>query len=250
MRADTIACALAVAAALLACGCASTDHVHPMPEGTVRVSEADWSRMAAAAARVRPLEASVETLSERIARLEGRLDPIEQRVELASFRSDRLERLAGGDRRVGLPEGSHVTRAGARPAKRSLARHLANFDGYVISFWATWCVPCISDEELAHLGHLQRQLRRNNVELVSMAIDDLDKVLAHPKAPRWLYPLWHRDDGHLDIMPRALVEAVGVNLPLFLIVSADGEVCQYYNRKLDDTAVRDIVTAAGAACTR
>ena len=77
-----------------------------------------------------------------------------------------------------------------------------------------------------------------------MAIDDLDAVRGHRKASRWVYPLWHRKNGHLELLPRTFVEQVGVKLPLFVVLSRTGQIRWFHNQALDDQAIRDIVTAA------
>jgi hypothetical protein len=128
----------------------------------------------------------------------------------------------------------------------SLSDHVRTSGGAVITFWATWCVPCTSDEELAHLRELQGYLRRHDIPLVSIAVDELATVQAHPKSRAWLYPFWHRMDAHIEMLPRSFVMTHGIGLPLFLVIGGDGEIRYFYNRQLDAAAVRDLVSAAAA----
>jgi thiol-disulfide isomerase/thioredoxin len=228
--------------------CASTSHGHAERPGTVSLTEAEHRVLRHAADQVPRLAKELSGLKTEMGMLRSRLGPIEQRTGLANLKSKKLQRLQSVDRRVTLWDGSYLAYPGAKPKKRRLKSHLDGFQGYVVAFWATWCVPCISDEELAHLRTMQRLLQRKGVDLVSVAIDDLPLVRGHPKASKWLYPLWHKDDGHLAMLPEGFVKQVGVNLPLFLVVSRDGEICEFYNQKLDSVAVRDIVTAAGPVC--
>jgi len=41
--------------------------------------------------------------------------------------------------------------------------------GYVINFWATWCVPC--KKELPDLSLLQSKIRKYNIDVLTISID-------------------------------------------------------------------------------
>ena len=41
--------------------------------------------------------------------------------------------------------------------------------GYVINFWATWCVPC--KKELPDLSFLNLKLKKHNIEVLTISID-------------------------------------------------------------------------------
>ena len=91
---------------------------------------------------------------------------------------------------------------------------------------------------------LRRQLARYNVSVVSLAIDDLDKVLSHPKASQWHYPLWFKKGGHIELLPQQFIEQAGMGLPLFVLLDRDGLIHYTYKRKLDDDLVNELVDAA------
>lgn len=190
----------------------------------------------------RALAGSVAKLKADVAALQTRLMPLQQRTGVAAFDGGQLKRGSGAS--VELVNGTVVSAAGGRGKKVSLRKHLAARRGAVIGFWATWCKPCIADEELAHLKRLQVELGRYDVDLVSVLIDDLDKAIGHEKAARWLYPLWFVKDGHMAMLPRALVQRVGLGLPLFVLVTPDGAVKWLHGGKLQDAAVVDLITAA------
>lgn len=135
-----------------------------------------------------------------------------------------------------------IDQPGARPYARSLAEYLGGQRGAVFSLWATWCKPCIADEELVLLRRLQQALP-SDFPLISMACDGLDKVLAHEKATRWIHPVWQLDDGHLAVLPQAFIQRYGLGLPVFLIVRSDGEVRWLRTQALDDQAVAEILAA-------
>ncbi len=234
--------------AFLSASCASASHVHEERPGSVILSEEEHRVLRHAADQVPRLAQELSGLKTELGVLRSRLGPIEQRTGLAKIKSSKLERLDTVDRRATLWDAAYVEYPGAKARKRGLKSHLKGFQGAVIAFWATWCVPCISDEELAHLRVMQHKLRRQGIELISVAIDDLSLVQNHEKAAKWIYPLWHKKDGHLAMLPESFIKKVGVNLPLFLVVSKEGEICEFYNQKLDTIALRDIITAAGPVC--
>jgi thiol-disulfide isomerase/thioredoxin len=42
-------------------------------------------------------------------------------------------------------------------------------NGYVINFWATWCVPC--KKELPDLGLLKSKIKKYNIDVLTISID-------------------------------------------------------------------------------
>jgi len=205
----------------------------------VMLSDEEYARVMDAADRV-------DGLTRQVASLEERLVHAEQRVGLAAVPTERLTPLSEvSEARLTGPV-SFVSGPGARARRMSLSDHVRTSGGAVITFWATWCVPCTSDEELAHLRELQGYLRRHDIPLVSIAVDELATVQAHPKSRAWLYPFWHRMDAHIEMLPRSFVMTHGIGLPLFLVIGGDGEIRYFYNRQLDAAAVRDLVSAAAA----
>ena len=45
----------------------------------------------------------------------------------------------------------------------------SNKDGYVINFWATWCVPC--KKELPDLSLLDQKLEKYKIDVLTISID-------------------------------------------------------------------------------
>lgn len=229
--------ALGLALLLAGCGASSEE---------LRQTQADVARLDAQIAELREQVVAARRVQYVVTGIETRLKHVEERVGVAHFEPTGLTKppivahLSPGSATLV----AHSNDGGTR---KNLAKHLAGYRGYVVSFWATWCKPCTSPEELTHLAELRRQLARWQFDLVSVAVDDLGKVLRDPRAPNWVYPLWHRVDAHLDMLPRPLIERIGVGLPLFLIVDAGGEILWYRAKQLDEDAVREITTAAATA---
>ena len=240
-RPDVGASALSIGVgALLVLGAASCGGVELGPDDVI-LKRAEVAELRAAAARVPELTAEITRLEVDNAALTKRVKAIEVRLGIAAFEPTELKAL--GDRAT-LPDALVLADPTSRPQRKRLSSVLDDTDrGLVIAFWATWCKPCISDEELVWLRKLQRQLRSSGSDLVSMAVDGLDDVQAHDKFRRFVYPLYQRDRGHYDILPQRFIETIDVNLPLFLLVSKSGEIVWYRDRQLTDAAVADMVNA-------
>lgn len=175
--------------------------------------------------------------------IDARLRPVEVAtpVSAPAPREPALKR--GNGLRLDLGAAQRVEFLGDRAQTVDLAAYVGQQRGAVFALWATWCKPCIADEELALLRQLQGRLSAD-FPLISMACDGLDQVWAHEKAPRWIHPLWQLDDGHIRLLPQSFMQEHGLGLPIFLIVGPDGTVQWYRTQALDAAAVAEILTAA------
>ena len=231
----------AFTAVLVQVACASSSASTPGPNEPVPVMPAELARLQAEAARVGPLQSRIAELERQKAALEAEVLVGQQRLGLAPFQPTSL---AATDFTLKLADATKLDAQDGRGRKQSLARALADTQhGALIAFWATWCVPCTSPEELARLKGLRTTLATQGVDVLFFAVDELAKVQSDPRAATWLYPLWQRNQGHLDMLPEAFVRAQGVDLPLMLLVTKTGRIQWVRRGALDDDAVRDIVTA-------
>jgi len=218
-------------------------------------SQADLRRQQEETAALRAEVTAMQKNLRRIAELELRIE--EMRAQVRRRRGSGPARRAprpGRDRpqvtavqgrpAIHLPEATLVSRLGATPRRKRLKRHLAGSAGYVVAYWATWCVPCIADAELDRVRALKQALKAQGRDLVVMAIDDVEDLRRHEKADRWVYPAWQRDDGHMEMLPRRFVEAVGLGLPLFVVVDGRGIIRHYLKGGLHGDAVDRLVAAA------
>ena len=112
----------------------------------------------------------------------------------------------------------------------------------LLALWATWCKPCVSMKEQAHLRDLEQRLSVYGIPLLSIAIDDWSKV--NRSRERWFYPLWHVKDAHLNLSPERLIREVGLGLPLFFLRLPDGTVPYYLAETLSTASVQEWVTVA------
>lgn len=112
----------------------------------------------------------------------------------------------------------------------------------LLALWATWCKPCVSPEEQAHLRDLKQRLSVYGIPLLSIGIDDWSKV--NRSRERWFYPLWHIKDAHMNLSPERLIREVGLGLPLFFLRLPDGTVPYYLAETLSTASVQEWVTVA------
>jgi len=94
----------------------------------------------------------------------------------------------------------------------------------IINFWATWCAPC--RHEIPLLQSIRRQWLDRNVEVVGIAVDYRDKVVAYASDLKITYPLLIGEDDALDV-----AKAFGVDSPAFpftVFTDRRGEVVALY----------------------
>jgi len=90
----------------------------------------------------------------------------------------------------------------------------------VVSFWATWCAPCL--DELPRLVQLNQQYRERGVHFIAISADE-------PKNRSKIEPFLHQHNIALDIWLGADLDTLdrlnlGNALPATLILDASGEV--------------------------
>lgn len=219
-----------LALALTACGAPAVRADGPDPAPAIEAN----------ARALRILRETVERQNAEIQTLKTRLTRSEQRLGLAHWRPSAVTAWDGPSA-ITLPKRlQHLSQSGARPKARALP---LDDRPYVISFWATWCKPCTSPEELARLAILRRELRSEGLGFYSVAIDSLSKVRSDARAATWPYPVWQGDDAHLDLLPEAFMRKVGMGLPLFVVIDGHGRLRYYRGQALDAAAGRDLVLA-------
>ena len=196
--------------------------------------------------RLRALAEERDALAARLALAETRLGarPFSPRA-LTPMRA--LAPQGGREARSPLPKqlkARHLSSSGDKPLQRDLSALLEEGPA-LIALWATWCKPCVSPEEQAHLRHLRAALTPLGVPLVSLGVDDWSKVEAG--RARWFYPLWHLKDAHVQLTPEVIFKKVGLGLPLFFLRLPGGEVPFVLSQTLSDESVEEWVTAAARA---
>jgi thiol-disulfide isomerase/thioredoxin len=110
-----------------------------------------------------------------------------------------------------LPDFELATREGP-------PRRLASFQQpvLIVNFWATWCAPC--RREIPLLNTLRREHGAAGVEIVGIAVDFREDVLAYAESTPIDYPLLIGEEDGL-----AAAQAFGMNMVFPFTVFADAE---------------------------
>lgn len=237
---------LAVLAALTV-GVADPSHAKdprpPDPNDVVEVKRGELDKLRALQPELDRARARLADLATTLAETQAALEVAEQRLGRRPFNPSSL--LTADFALKSPADAQRLDSVGGSGKRQSLAKALAaTRRGAVVAFWATWCKPCTSPDELARLTRMKRDLAQAGADLVFFSVDEtLSAVTSDPRAPTWLYPLWQGNDAHLGMLPRAWIQSHGVELPVMLVVAPDGAVRWVRKGALDDQAERDLLTA-------
>ncbi len=83
----------------------------------------------------------------------------------------------------------------------------------IVNFWATWCAPC--RREIPLLLDLQREHGAEGFQVIGIAADFRDKVIAYADEMKIDYPLMIGEQEALDAASAFGVEAVGFPFTVF-----------------------------------
>jgi thiol-disulfide isomerase/thioredoxin len=94
-------------------------------------------------------------------------------------------------------------------------RSLQDWEGksLVVNFWATWCAPC--RREIPLLQQIARERADDGVEVVGIAVDFRDKVLAYADEMQIGYPLLIGEQDALDAAAAFGVDVIGFPFTIF-----------------------------------
>ncbi len=83
----------------------------------------------------------------------------------------------------------------------------------IVNFWATWCAPC--RKEIPLLQQLQRDRGADGFQVIGIAVDFRDKVLAYADEMQIEYPLLIGEQEALDAAAAFGVPTVGMPFTVF-----------------------------------
>ena len=83
----------------------------------------------------------------------------------------------------------------------------------IVNFWATWCAPC--RREIPLLQQIARERAADGFEVIGIAVDFRDKVLAYADEMQIGYPILIGEQDALDAAAAFGVEAIGFPFTIF-----------------------------------
>jgi thiol-disulfide isomerase/thioredoxin len=90
----------------------------------------------------------------------------------------------------------------------------------IVNFWATWCAPC--RREIPLLGELQQQYGPAGFQVIGIAADYRDKVVAYADEAKIAYPLLIGEQDALDAAAAFGIQVVG--FPFTVFADAKGRI--------------------------
>ena len=105
-------------------------------------------------------------------------------------------------------------------------RSITEWDGksLVINFWATWCAPC--RREIPFLRKLHAARASQNIEVLGIAVDFRDNVLAYVKEVEIDYPLLIGEQDGLDAAAAFGLGSMG--FPFTVFTDKQGRIVTAY----------------------
>ena len=90
----------------------------------------------------------------------------------------------------------------------------------LINFWATWCAPC--RREIPLLNNTQKEYQDMSVQIIGIAVDVLDDVIAYSEETPFEYPVLVGEEEAIAIAENANIEFIG--LPFTMLVDDRNEI--------------------------
>lgn len=100
--------------------------------------------------------------------------------------------------------------------------HSSKWNGQykLINFWATWCAPC--RREIPLLNNTQKEYQDMSVQIIGIAVDVLDDVIAYSEETPFEYPVLVGEEEAIAIAENANIEFIG--LPFTMLVDDKNEI--------------------------
>lgn len=124
---------------------------------------------------------------------------------------------------VVAPAPAHNTRVDfTLPDLEGNEHQISEWDGKarLINFWATWCAPC--RREIPLLKKTQTAHAENNLQVIGIAVDDLEPVIAYAEEAEFNYPVLIGQEEAMAAAEASGIDFIG--LPFTMIVAPDGQL--------------------------
>lgn len=118
-------------------------------------------------------------------------------------------------------------------------RSISEWDGKVvlINFWATWCLPCLT--EIPELLELQNNYGEQGLQVIGIALQKPEEVSSFVAEHNMTYPVMAGRPRSLSL-PKVMVTASGA-LPYTAIINRDGTVAFTRAGPISREEVQDLI---------
>ncbi len=127
------------------------------------------------------------------------------------------------------------------PDENNQAQNLSQYRGkiIVVNFWATWCPTC--REEMPDLSAFHEENVKNNVTVLGIAADAVEKVKAFTTKTPLAFPLLASEEKAMD-----LAQDLGNDfgwLPYTIIIDREGKVAKIMYGRIDKAKLQTEVNS-------
>jgi len=106
----------------------------------------------------------------------------------------------------------------------------------MVIFWATWCPPCRA--EIPHLIELRKEVSEDNLAIIAISSEELDKVKNFANAQKLNYTVATMENSYL---PRPFSEIRAI--PASFFINPDGKIKTVVIKSLTLKQIKSILNA-------
>ncbi len=152
------------------------------------------------------------------------------------------------DNNVELSEAIETANAAVVTTEDTVSFELTDIDGAVrqssewsgkpqlINFWATWCAPC--RREIPLLKDAQEQYTDINLQVIGIAVDFQEDVLAYAEDAQFNYPILVGQEDAMAVAETSGIDFIG--LPFTMVVSPTGELIKNHVGEIHEEHIVEI----------
>jgi thiol-disulfide isomerase/thioredoxin len=118
-------------------------------------------------------------------------------------------------------------------------RQLSEWQGKarLVNFWATWCAPC--RREIPLLKKTQEIHAVDNVQIIGIAVDFRDAVIAYAEDAQFNYPILVGQEDAMAAAESSGVDLIG--LPFTLVIAPTGELLKAHIGEIVEAHIDKII---------
>jgi thiol-disulfide isomerase/thioredoxin len=107
----------------------------------------------------------------------------------------------------------------------------------LINFWATWCAPC--RREIPLLKKVQEEHAADNVQVIGIAVDFEDAVVAYAEETQFNYPILIGQEDAMAVAETSGVDFIG--MPFTMVVAPSGQLIKAHIGEIMESHIEEIL---------